>query len=122
MKRLFLLCALLPTPAFADACMDLSDAKKQAEARHARWIDLTPDQWQFMRGIFLANPRTPDRLPYGTGAAMAEASDESAGAIFFIDGDRACDAMVLTKARMPTLADVGSGVVLHEEKKAGENP
>ena len=122
MKRLFLLCALLPTPAFADACMDISKAKELVAEKHGTWVERAQAQWEFMRGAFFANPRTADRLPYGDKAAMGLSEEQADAVVFFLDGDRACDMLYIPHTDMATLADVGAGVALHEEKKPGENP
>ena len=40
-------------------CVDISVPKKAIEAHNGRWIQLTPDQWEFLRGIYAMNPLTP---------------------------------------------------------------
>jgi hypothetical protein len=50
----------------ADRCIEASAPKRAAEARHGKWIELTSDQWQFLRGIYAMNPLTPPGLPYAT--------------------------------------------------------
>ena len=40
----------------AAQCVDASVPKHAAEARHGKWIELTSDQWQFLRGIYAMNP------------------------------------------------------------------
>ena len=46
-------------------CVDAS-AWPAAEARHGKWIELTSEQWQFLRGIYAMNPLTPPGLPTAT--------------------------------------------------------
>ena len=65
---------VLPHMVFAaDAahCVDVSVPKKAVEANNGKWIELTSDQWQFLRGIYAMNPLTPPGLPYGDKAALA---------------------------------------------------
>ncbi len=120
MKRLLPIFLLMTTPAFADACMDLAKAKQITVEKHGTWIGLTSDQWNFLRGVYIASSNTPDRLPFGSSAALA--SYDGGGIVFFIDGDRACDALVVRQKQLKTLTDIGAGVVTHEEKIPGENP
>ncbi|MBV8797616.1 MAG: hypothetical protein JO136_21975, partial [Hyphomicrobiales bacterium] len=51
-------------------CVDVSVPKKAIEAHNGKWIQLTSDQWQFLRGIYAMNPLTPPGLPYGDKAAL----------------------------------------------------
>ena len=62
-------------------------------ARNGKWIELTPEQWEFMRGIYAMNPETPAGLPYGDKAVLAQVDGNSGGLVFFIDGDKACTPM-----------------------------
>ena len=59
--------AVLPQMAHAAEgvarCVDASVPKHAAEAHHGKWIELTSDQWQFLRGIYAMNPLTPPGLP-----------------------------------------------------------
>ena len=75
-RALALAVGLAVLPQMVDAaegaarCVDASAPKQAAEARHGKWIELTSDQWQFLRGIFAMNPLTPPGLPYGDKAAL----------------------------------------------------
>ena len=81
----------------AARCVDASAAKRTSDAHHGKWIELTSDQWQFLRGIYAINPLTPRGLPYGDKAALIKIDGRSGGMVFFIDGDKAC-----TPIRFPT--------------------
>ena len=88
--------AVLPTLGHAGdeaRCVDISVPKHAVEAHNGKWIELTPEQWEFLRGIYAMNPLTPPGLPYGDKAALAKVDGNSGGLIFFIDGDRACTPM-----------------------------
>jgi hypothetical protein len=63
----------------AARCVDASAPKHAAEARHGKWIELTSDQWQFLRGIYAMNPLTPPGLPYGDKAALVKIDGSSGG-------------------------------------------
>ena len=81
----------------APRCVDASAPKHASEAHHGKWIELTSNQWQFLRGIYAINPLTPRGLPYGDKAALVKIDGRSGGMVFFIDGDKAC-----TPMRFPT--------------------
>src|SRR5580700_2738333 len=85
--------AILPqivAAAESGQCVDVSVPKHAIEARNGKWIQLTPDQWQFLRGIYAMNPLTPPGLPYGDKAALATIKGHPGGVVFFIDGNKAC--------------------------------
>ena len=66
---------VLPQLAYADdavRCVDVSVPRKAVEAQKGKWVELTPEQWQFLRGIYAMNPLTPPGLPYGDKAALAK--------------------------------------------------
>jgi hypothetical protein len=52
-------------------CVDVSVAKKAIEARNGRWVELTSDQWQFLRGIYAMNPLTKATRPALSSLSMA---------------------------------------------------
>jgi hypothetical protein len=110
--------AVLPQMAHAaeDAarCVDASAPKQVAEAHHGKWIELTPDQWQFLRGIYAMNPLTPPGLPYGDKAALVKIDGRSGGMVFFIDGDKACTPMVVPDELLAMMDDVATAKISHE--------
>jgi hypothetical protein len=120
MKRFLALAgALMVLPALAQAadaakCVDISVSKKAVEARNGKWIELTPDQWQFLRGIYAMNPLTPPGLPYGDKAALATIDGNNGGLVFFIDGDRACTPMPVPKELLAMMDDVATAKIVHE--------
>jgi hypothetical protein len=120
MKRILALAgALMVLPALAHAadaakCVDISVSKQAVEARNGKWIELTPDQWQFLRGIYAMNPLTPPGLPYGDKAALATIDGNNGGLVFFIDGDRACTPMPVPKELLAMMDDVATAKIVHE--------
>ena len=119
-KRFAALAALfaaLPVAAHAsDAvrCVDVSVPKKVVESQKGRWIELTPEQWEFLRGIYAMNPSTPPGLPFGDKAALARVDGNDAGLVFFLDGDRACTPMEAPKELLALLNDVAAAKISHE--------
>jgi hypothetical protein len=59
-------------------------------ANHGKWIELTSEQWQLLRDIYVMNPLSPSGLPCGDRAALVRIYGVSGGMVFFIDGDKAC--------------------------------
>ncbi len=108
---------VLPRLVFADEagqCVDVSVPKKVVEAEKGKWIELTAEQWQFLRGIYAINPSTPPGLPYGDKAALAKVDGRDGGLVFFLDGNRACMPMAAPKALLALLDDVATAKISHE--------
>src|SRR5277367_851946 len=95
-------------------CVDASKPKQVVEAQHGKWIELTPDQWQFLRGIYAMNPVTPPGLPYGDKAALATVDGHEGGVVFFLDGNRACTPMLAPDALLTMMDDVATSKINHE--------
>ncbi len=109
--------AILPQIAAAaesGQCVDVSVPKHAIEARNGKWIQLTTDQWQFLRGIYAMNPLTPPGLPYGDKAALAKVDGNSGGLVFFIDGDKACTPMPVPQTLLSMMDDVATAKINHE--------
>ena len=118
-RSLALTAALAILPQFALAsetgqCVDISVPKQAVAAHNGKWIELTPDQWQFLRGIYAMNPLTPPGLPYGDRAALARVDGNSGGLIFFIDGDKACTPMPVPDTLLGMMDDVATAKINHE--------
>ena len=78
-------------------------------------IEITPDQWKFLRGVYAMNPEAPCGLPYGNNAVLAQDGGDSDGLLFFMDGDRLCAPVhappaLLSLMERVTTADHGSGL------------
>jgi hypothetical protein len=98
----------------AAQCVDASVPKHAVEARHGKWIELTSDQWQFLRGIYAMNPLTPSGLPFGDKAALVKIDGRSGGMVFFIDGDKACTPMAVPNELLAMMDDVATAKINHE--------
>jgi hypothetical protein len=95
-------------------CVDVSVPKHAIEARNGQWIQLTPEQWEFLRGIYAMNPLTPPGLPYGDKAALAKVDGNPGGLVFFIDGDKACTPMPVPQTLLSMMDDVATAKISHE--------
>ena len=118
MNRLLTLAVLccLAGPAYADSCKDLTDTRSVIDKSGGTWIEVTNDQYQFLRGAWSADPNTPEGLPFGDRAVLATKKGEPITFVWFIDGDRACDGIMIQKKFLEIVTSVGAGTVVHEEK------
>jgi hypothetical protein len=98
----------------AGKCTDVSVPKTAIEAHNGKWIELTADQWQFLRGVYVLNPNTPAGMPFGDKAVLAQVSGDTGGLVFFIDGDRACTPMAIPGELVAMIKDVAANNVMHE--------
>ena len=115
-----ILCAsalsMLTVEAIADAsgyCMDRAAAKSNIDRRGGSFVTVTPEQWQFLRGIYAMNPATPPGLPFGDSAVIAKIPGDEGALILFIDAERACTPMPVPQALVDMLDRVGAGDVAH---------
>src|ERR1700734_4302083 len=95
-------------------CVDVSVPKHAIQTHNGKWIQLTGEQWEFLRGIYAMNPLTPPGLPYGDKAALARVEGDSGGLIFFIDGDKACTPMPVPQTLLGMMDDVATAKINHE--------
>jgi hypothetical protein len=78
-------------------------------------IEITPDQWKFLRGVYAMNPEAPCGLPYGDDAVLAQDGGDPDGLLFFMDGDRPsapvhAPSALLSLMERVAMADHGSGL------------
>jgi len=98
---------------FANCSVDLATVRAAINGQEGKPIEITPNQWQFLRGVYAMNPEAPRGLPYGDNAVLAQESGDSDGLLFFIDGDKPCTPMrappaLLSLMDRVTMADYGS--------------
>jgi hypothetical protein len=99
---------------FTSRCVDVAVPKQAIAARNGKWIELTPEQWQFLRGIYAMNPETPAGLPYGDKAVLAQVEGNTGGLVFFIDGNKACTPMPVPHELLAMMHDVATATINHE--------
>lgn len=96
------------------ACLPLSGVKERAAKTGHTWTEVSPNEWEFLRGIYAMDPVTPPGLPFGTGAAIVREQGMDGGVVVFIDGDVACTPMPVPKSLLDLLATVAAGRINHE--------
>jgi len=115
--RLALIVALLALPQVASAadesaseCVDASAPKREIIAHHGKWTELTPAQWQFLRGVYVLNPNTPPGLPFGDKAVLVQFDGKAGGLVLFIDGEMACTPMPIAQPLLSIVQGVATAV------------
>jgi hypothetical protein len=73
---------------FANRGLGLATMSAAINGQEGKLIEITPDQWQFLRGVYAMNPEAPPGLPPGDNAVLAQARDDPNGLLFFVDGDK----------------------------------
>ena len=97
----------------AKRSVDVATVRAAINGQDGKPIEITPDQWQFLRGVYAMNPEAPPGLPYGDNAVLAQDGGDSDGQLFFIDGDKPCapthaPPALLSLMERVTTADCGS--------------
>jgi hypothetical protein len=100
---------------FASPSAALDMLRAAINDQDSKPIEITPDQWKFLRGVYAMNPEAPCGLPYGDNAVLAQDGGDSDGLLIFMDGDRLCAPMhappaLLSLMERATMADRGSGL------------
>jgi hypothetical protein len=78
---------------FANRPADLATVGSANNGQDSKLIEITPNQLQFLRGLYAMNLEAPRGLPPGDNAVLAHDSGDSGGLLFFIDGDKPCAPM-----------------------------
>lgn len=115
MKRALLLALLLaPATGVCAAerphCMNLEKAQKAA-GKDTAIVALSPAQFHFLQGLYVAMPSTPEGLPPGDGAVLLTRDRGEEGVILWTRGALACDPLPIGHAAnlMKLLAGVKAG-------------
>ena len=75
---------------FASPSAALGTLRAAINDQDSKPIEITPDQWKFLRGVYAMNPEAPCGLPYGDNAVLVQDGGDSDGLLLFMDGDRLC--------------------------------
>jgi hypothetical protein len=98
---------------FASPSAALRTLRAAINDQDSKPIEITPDQWRFLRGVYAMNVEATPGLPYGDNAVFAQGVGDSDGQLFFMDGDKSCPPMhappaLLSLMERVTMADHGS--------------
>jgi hypothetical protein len=73
---------------FADRCVGLATLRAAIAGQYSKLIEITPDQWRFLRGVYAMNAEAPPGLPCGNDVVLTQRGGNSEGLLFFLDGDK----------------------------------
>jgi len=73
---------------FADRCVDLAKVRAAVEGQCSKLIEITPDQWRFLRGVYAMNAEAAPGLPCGDDVVLAQGGGDADGLLFFVDGGK----------------------------------
>ena len=98
---------------FSNRSIDLARIRAVINGQDSKPIEITPDQWQFLRGVYAMNPEAPPGLPRGDNAVIAQGDGDSSGLLLFVDRDKPSAPMhappeLLSLMNRVTMADNGS--------------
>ena len=113
----FALAVGLIFPAYADdnlwSCHPLAETQASVTSRGGvTFVRLTDEQWNFLRGVYVTMPDTPESLPPGDRAMMSTLPDGGA-VVSFVDGDQSCVVVRMTPELTQIVMSVGLGEVIH---------
>ena len=96
------------------AVLSLFSVRAATTGQNSKLIELTPDQWQFLRGIYAMNLETPPGLPDGDKAVFRLGGGDSNGLLFFVDGDKACTPMNAPRGLLSLMDQFVVGDINHQ--------
>jgi hypothetical protein len=96
-------------------CEPIAGIKKEISDAGGQWIDATPEQRDFLKGVYSMWPSTPVGLPIGEKTVIAHKDGRDTTVIIWIDNDQACDLMQIPDELYKMMMDVGEGTVFHDK-------
>ena len=102
------LCSAGAGDRFAPHCQALAKIKAEFDA-HTRWTVLTPGQFHFAQGLWVASPATPEGLPPGDSAMLVQRDGDKDGLIVWTRGPLACSPVPLPEAMIKLLWSIKTG-------------
>jgi hypothetical protein len=67
---------------------DLAKVRAAIIGQSSKRMEITPDQWRFLRGVYAMNAEAPPGLPCGDDVVLTQGGGNSEGLLFFLDGDK----------------------------------
>ncbi len=105
---LFVALAVSPACANDKQCAPLAKIKALGDA-HTHVTPMTPGQFNFMRGFYMALPPTLQGALPGSGALLIEHDGNEGGLIFWTQGVLACRPAPVPKAFIAALKQTNAG-------------
>jgi hypothetical protein len=92
------------------ACKALAKLKSDFDA-HTRWTALSPGQFHFVEGVYVGSPSTPDGLPPGDGALLAQRDGDKDGVIVWTRGPLACAPITVGEKVIKMISSIKTGAL-----------
>jgi hypothetical protein len=100
----------LAAPAEKPICKTIAKAKALF-AEHTRFTPVTPGQFHFLQGLYVALPNTPEGFPPGDGALLVQRDGDEGGVILWTRGSLACSPIGLPPKVIKMLAKINTGTL-----------
>lgn len=94
-------------------CAPMAGPHDRITSAGGSWIELTPDQFAFVRGVWATVPESHGMLPLGRKAFLSRGGNEPADSIYFIDEEMICARMFVSQGLAQRIIDVGAGLIPH---------
>jgi hypothetical protein len=111
--------ALLAAPGSSSArvaglyCAPMAGPHDRITRAGGSWVELTPDQLEFARGVWATMPAAHARLPLGHKAFLSKGGNEPADSVYFVDDDAICARMFVSRGLAEQIVEVGAGMITH---------
>jgi hypothetical protein len=102
-----------PLPAernFSPPCKPLAKLLADFDAK-THFAVLTPGQFHFAEGLYVASPTTPDGLPPGNGALLATHDGAHVGIVIWTRGPLACAPIPINEKLMKLFSSIKTGLL-----------
>lgn len=93
-------------------CEPFNKAVADTLAHSETITTVSPEQFQFLRGMAVADSSTPTALPPGDKAVITMHADGTSS-FGFVDGEQICGLFRATKAFTDVITQVGKGEITH---------
>ncbi len=91
-------------------CKALAKLKSDFDA-HTHWTALSPGQFHFVEGVYVGSPSTPEGLPPGDGALLAQHDGEKDGVIVWTRGPLACMPLPIPEKLIKIISSIKTGAL-----------
>jgi hypothetical protein len=91
-------------------CRALAKLKSDFDA-HTHWTTLSLGQFHFVEGVYVGSPSTPEGLPPGDGALLAQHDGERDGVIVWTRGPLACMPLPIPEKLIKIISSIKTGAL-----------
>jgi hypothetical protein len=95
---------------FSSPCKPLAKLLADFDTK-THFAALTPGQFHFAEGLYVASPITPDGLPPGNGALLATHDGVHGGIVIWTRGPLACSPIPINEKLMKLFSSIKTGLL-----------